>query len=86
MCCQIHDACYERISGGWLGCYPKLTTYVWEWQANRDVVCTGESDTCDRNACECDKAVVDCYERHRLTYKVQYLNMTSSEKTTVCNA
>lgn len=70
-CCRIHDQCYDRISGGFFGCSPKLVTYDWEGRLNHAVVCTDPLNTCDRNACECDKAAVDCFQRNRATFDIR---------------
>ena len=84
-CCRIHDACYERVSGGWFGCYPKFTTYAWQAQGSTGILCTDTIGTCDRNTCECDKAVADCFEEHRSTYKADYRSIAQSELTEICN-
>jgi secretory phospholipase A2 len=85
-CCRIHDQCYARINGGILGCSPKIVTYSWKGLSNKVIECTDPIGTCDRNACECDKAAADCYQRHRFTYYAGLLNMgDSDERIEICN-
>jgi hypothetical protein len=85
-CCRVHDQCYDRISGGFFGCSPKLVTYDWQKLANNVIVCTDPVGTCDRNACDCDKAAVDCYEKHRSTFDSDFRDMgNKAKKTITCN-
>ncbi|CAF3452700.1 unnamed protein product [Rotaria socialis] len=73
-CCQLHDQCYDRISGGFFGCSPKLVTYDWKELSNGGIQCTDKANTCDRNACECDRAAVECYEQYRQSYNANFLD------------
>ncbi|UJR08456.1 hypothetical protein I4U23_012726 [Adineta vaga] len=85
-CCRIHDECYDEIAGGFFGCSPKLVTYAWEARSNKAIVCTDPIGSCDRNTCECDKAAVDCFARHRQTYDSSLGSLSSSIKRNICNA
>jgi hypothetical protein len=86
VCCRIHDQCYSRISGGFFGCSPKIVTYAWDKRPNNVIECTDPIGTCDRNACECDKAAVDCFEQHRSTYDADLRNLGSAaQMTIICN-
>lgn len=86
MCCRIHDECYGKISGGFFGCSPKLVTYAWAHRPNNTIECTDAIGTCDRNACQCDKAAVDCFAEHRSTYRAGLRSWGSkSEMSVICN-
>ncbi|CAF1306146.1 unnamed protein product, partial [Didymodactylos carnosus] len=63
-CCKIHDECYDKHAGGLFGCSPTIVTYDWTKLSDRRIQCTDSPGTCDYNICMCDKAAVDCYERH----------------------
>ena len=84
-CCRIHDHCYQRISGGWFGCSPKLVTYAWKGRLNHTIECHDSIGTCDRNACECDKAAVNCFANHRSSYQSSFLIKTNLELYEICN-
>lgn len=73
-CCQLHDQCYERISGGFFGCSPKLVTYDWKELSGNRIQCTDRQDTCDWKACECDRIAVECYSQHRSTFNLNFLD------------
>ncbi|CAF1056880.1 unnamed protein product [Rotaria sordida] len=73
-CCQLHDQCYDRISGGFFGCSPKLVTYDWKGLFNGEIQCTDRENTCDRNACDCDRVAVECYSQYRSTYNPDFLD------------
>jgi hypothetical protein len=49
------------------------------------VLCVDRIDTCDRNACDCDKAAADCFERHRSTHDSALLTLDDSTKSAICN-
>lgn len=86
LCCQVHDDCYRRIAGGFFGCSPKLVTYAWTRLANREIRCTDDFGTCDRNTCECDKAAADCFEKHRATYSKARRGMSDKhDMVSICN-
>ncbi|CAF0902790.1 unnamed protein product [Adineta ricciae] len=85
-CCRIHDECYDRIAGGFFGCWPKLVTYAWQGLSNQGIACSDKSGSCDRNTCECDKAAADCFARHRTTYNGELGRINKATKRDICNA
>lgn len=84
-CCQLHDQCYDRISGGFFGCSPKLVTYDWKGYSDGSIQCTDREGSCDRKACDCDRLAVECYAQHRRSYDPMLIDgKFKGEKTKAC--
>ncbi|CAI2327841.1 unnamed protein product [Caenorhabditis sp. 36 PRJEB53466] len=63
-CCKEHDECYgdsveNKICGSWS---PYVKNYGWEC-SNSTALCPSTADACAAFLCECDKKVVDCWQR-----------------------
>ncbi|CAF0844902.1 unnamed protein product [Adineta steineri] len=65
-CCQIHDRCWEAVEINH-GCDPFWRIYDYKTLANHTIQCTDPIKTCDYHSCQCDKAAVECFARHRNT-------------------
>ncbi|NWT74599.1 PA2GE phospholipase, partial [Prunella himalayana] len=69
-CCHTHDCCYKKLAAK--GCSPKTVTYKYDFRRNQ-IIC-GTGNWCQRRACACDKAAVECFQRAAGSYRKSYDN------------
>ncbi|NXX94438.1 PA2BA Phospholipase, partial [Centropus bengalensis] len=68
-CCQLHDACYDKLLG--YHCDAKRQRYRYGWHG-RSLSCTRGS-WCSQHSCECDRSLAFCLERSSGSYDRRYL-------------
>ncbi|NXT14337.1 PA2GE phospholipase, partial [Prunella fulvescens] len=69
-CCHTHDCCYKKLVAK--GCRPKTVSYKYDFLRHQ-IIC-GIGSWCQRQACACDKAAVECFHRAASSYRKSYDN------------
>lgn len=63
----MHDKCWDSLEQSIPNCSPFWVVYDYTRNSNNDIQCTDPVGTCDYGTCQCDKAAVSCFSRHRNT-------------------
>ncbi|XP_038603132.1 phospholipase A2 homolog sphenotoxin basic subunit B-like [Tachyglossus aculeatus] len=82
-CCQIHDCCYAGLTSH--RCWTTWDRY--RYSHTFGVIRCGPGSWCEKNLCECDKALALCLQRNLHTYQPKlrfYWSLSCKGRTMNC--